>query len=149
MTVDLRWEVPEANQLWVTWDKVAKIGNGKVELINAEFTGPVTHDYIELEQIGNLKLDFTNHFIIVIDGFYIVELSWDSVKSQEVGSIKFDKIILHDENVGLLDKIKDVDKLLVDCTDQTDTERGEGNYKMVYGAMLYDELNQSYDFGTK
>jgi len=148
MSIDLRWKVQESNKLWVTWNKVDRVGNGKVELIDVEFTGPVTQDYVELEQAGSLRLDFTNHFIVRVEEFYIVELSWDAVKIQETGSIKFDKIILHDENVGLLDKIKDTDKLLIDCTDQTEEERQAGNYLMVYPSMLYDSLNEPYDFSS-
>ena len=144
--VDLRWKVPEKNQLWAKWDKVNKIGDGKVELLNVEFYGPVTQDYLPLEQSGSIRLDFTNHFVLLIPSFYIVDLSWESVKSQEMGSIKFQKIILDDQNVGLLNKIKSNDLLLVDCTGHTDNERAEGNYKMVYETMLYKEGKEPYDF---
>jgi len=146
MAIDLRWKVPETNKLWVSWKRVNRLGDGKVELIDVEFTGPVTQDYAQLEQTGSIRLDFTNHFIVRVDEFYIVELSWASVKTQELGSIKFDNVLLHDENVGLLDKIKDNDKLLIDCTNQTEEERQAGNYLMVYPSMLYDSLNAPYDF---
>ena len=143
---DLRFKVQEKNKLWVKWSEIGKIGNGKVDLKNVQFYGPVTQDYLPLEEKGEIKLDFTNHFLFIVPSYYIVEMSWEAVKSQEQGSIKFDKVTLHDENVGLLNKIKDNDLLLIDCGGHTEEERQSGNYRMVYDCMLYKEGKDPYDF---
>lgn len=147
--MDLKYTVPETNQLWIKWKSINKIGNGRVDLQDAEFYGPVTQDYLPLEDTGTLRLDLTHHFLFRIDEYYIVEISWESVKTQEQGSIKFDKITINDENVGLLDKIKEKDLLLIDCSGHTEEERAAGNYKMVYEAMLYNETGAPYDFSKK
>lgn len=147
--MDLRYKVIEKNKLWLRWSNVSKVGDGRIELLSAEMFGPVTQDYLPLEQKAELKLDFTNHFLLLVPSFYIVELSWESIRSQEVGSIKFDKIILHDQNVGLMDKIKSDDLLLIDCTGHTEEDISAGNYKLVFDTMLYKEGKEPYDFTEK
>lgn len=146
MIIDLNKKILNKNKLWVKWKTVDRIGDGRIQLNNVEMYGPVTQDYIPLEPKGELRLDFTNHFILRLDNYYIVSLTWESVKSQEQGSIKFKKVTLEDKNVGLLDKIKNSDLLLIDCGDHTELKRNTGQFKMVYPSMLFNELQQPYDF---
>jgi len=149
MSLNLDLTVLEKNKLWLRWARVEKPGDGTVILHKAEFYGPVTKDYVKLPESDFIKLDFTNHFLLKIADYYTVELAWDKIVSQEEGLVKFNKLTLKDENVGLLNKIKPTDKLLVDCSDHTTEQRQSGYYKMAYPAMLYNEQNEIYDFSKK
>ena len=147
--MDLKFSVSEKNKLWARWKRVSRTGDGRVSLHDMEFYGPVTQDYFPLEEKGNLRLDFTNHFLFRIEEYYIVQLSWEGIVSQEQGLVKFKKVTLDDQSVGLLDKIKDNDLLLIDCSGHTDKDRSSGNYRLVYHSMLYDETGAPYDFSKK
>lgn len=140
--------ISEKNKLWLKWKKTFRVGDGRIELSNAELYGPVTHDYVKVPDDDFINLDFTNHFLIRpdLDNYYVVKLSWDKVGSQEVGSIKFDKLVLEDVNVGLMDKLQDSDLLLIDCKDQTDVRRQAGYYKMNYDAYLCNSSGEAYEF---
>jgi len=146
MKIDLRWKVPTKNQMWLRWKKVVNDGSGKITLKDAEFFGPVLEDCEKMEQSGFIRLDLTKHFILIIPKPYIIELKWSKIVSQDTEKIVFEEIVLEDGDIGLLNKLKTRDLLLLDCTGHTTEEEARGKYRAAYNAMLYNESLTPYDF---
>lgn len=146
MKIDLRWAVKKTNQLWIKWQSVEKVGNGLVKLKNAKFFGPVMVDCVKIEESGSIFIDLTKHFIVMIPTPYIVKLTWNKLLSQDSQEAVFDEILVEDKSLGHLNKLKDTDLILMDCSGHTTEEEAKGNYKTTYQAMVYKETMESYNF---
>jgi hypothetical protein len=146
MKIDLRWSVKKANQLWIKWDSIELTGDGLVRLKNAKFFGPVMSDCAKIQESGSIYIDLTKHFIVLIPTPYIVKLTWIGVKSQDSKEAIFGELIVEDKSLGHLNKLKNTDLILLDCSGHTVEEESRGNYKSTYQAMVYKESMDSYDF---
>ena len=146
MSIDLSKKVSSFNQLWLRWERVVHHGNGIITLVNPIFFGPVLDDCDPMEPSGHIQLDLTNHYLLIIPRPYYVKLEWEGFISQDKKEIKFKKITLHDSDLGKLSLLKDGNKILLDCTDQTSEARQEGRFKVAFDAMVFNSLGQPYDF---
>ena len=148
MVVDLSKKVRRFNQLWIKWDNLIHQGNGKISLNDVTFFGPVMSDCDPIEESGEIQLDLTKHYLLLIPKPYYVKMSWDSKISQNDREARFSKITLHDSELGHLKLLKDDDQLLLDCTDQTTEARQKGKLKVAFDTMVYDCSGQPYSLTT-
>jgi hypothetical protein len=147
--MDLKWRVREASQLWLKWKDVSHLGDGKIELKSPSFYGPVLSDCLPLDERGQIPLDLTKHFIVLIPQPYIITLMWDKKLSQTTTEVKFNKITILDSNLGLLSILKARDEILIDCSDHTTENIQKKKYKVNFSAMVYNEFKQPYDLTKK
>lgn len=148
MKVDLRWKVPNSNQLWVRWKKIEKTGNGIIKLKNPEFFGSVFSDCVPLDESGSIFIDLTKHFIVLIPKPYTIKMTWNKKISQDNQKCVFDEITLEDTELGHLSKLSDKDLILLDATDHTTEQEARGYYKVAFDGMLYKETLEPYDFSS-
>lgn len=144
--IDLRWKVPQKNQLWLKWKSIEKLPNGTLKLKNPEFFGPVLQDCIAIDQKGTIRLDLTKHLIVITPSPYLINLSWENLISQDTERATFDYMLLEDGALGLLNRLQNRDLILVDCTGHTTEEEAKGRYKTAFNAMVYRESMEPYDF---
>ena len=142
----LKNKILHMSSLWLKWKKIINTGSGLVELSDIELTGPVLSDCLKLEINGYLLLDLTLHFIIIIPEPYIVKLEWEGLVSQTENEVKIKKIILHDGKLGLLNKLKKKDKILIDCAGHHTDDENRGKYRTTYTSILFNEFGEPYDF---
>jgi hypothetical protein len=148
MNIDLRWKIPQPNQLWLSWKEAHLEGDGRVLLKKAFFHGPVLKDYLALEEAGHIYLDFTKHFIVLIPRPYVVKVEWKGILNQGPGGVYFKKVIIEDTTLGHLNKVKNSDSILLDCSGHTVENESAGNHIAAYAAMLYNELSEPYSFNN-
>jgi len=144
--IDLRWRVPEKNQLWLKWKTLTKQPDGTVKLKGAEFYGPVLQDCVAIEKSGFIRLDLTKHLIVITPSPYIVEVSWDNLISQSSDKAVFNEMIIKDSSLGMLNRLSKRDLILIDCTSHTTEEEARGRHKMAFHAMIYKETMEPYAF---
>lgn len=145
MVKDLKKQVRLFNQLWLSWDNINHLGDGTISLINARFSGPVLSDCLEIPEKGNMFLDFTNHYLIIIPKPYIVEIKWDNKISQDNTEAIFKTMTVVDNELGNLKLLKNMDKILIDCTDHSTEAQSRGKFKTSFISMVYDSNNLPYD----
>jgi hypothetical protein len=145
MTIDLKWQVPKSNQLWVKWKSVQHLGDGTIKLLKPILYGPVLSDCLPIDEAGELVLDLTKHFIVLIPQPYEVKLSWTTKLTQTTAEASFSEMLLSDNTLGLLKLLKNKDQLLIDCTDHTTEKVTGGHFKLTFGAMLYDSNGSPYN----
>jgi len=138
--------IPIQSRLWIRWGKVAKTGEGLVELKNITFYGPVLDDCEPIEEKGHLFLDLTKHFLMIIPRPYIIKFEWEDKIFQSTKEVKFKTVRLHDGSMGILNKIKSKDKLLLDCSGHRTEEEAKGNFKVTYDAILFNQYDEPYSF---
>ena len=141
----LKNSIQLSNQLWVSWESVLHRGNGLIELRNPHFSGPVLMDCVNIEEMGEIILDLTTHYIILIPKPYLVTLKWEGKQSQDSLEAKFKKMYIHDNELGHLKILKNKDHLLLDCTNHTTEATAKKNVKYAFSTVVYDENKQPYD----
>jgi hypothetical protein len=146
MSTRLADKVPTQSRLWLKWDKAVHLGNGEVRLDNPVFYGPVLADCEPIEEAGEIKLDLTSHYLILILDPYMITLRWEGKVSQTTLEVKFKTMFLKDGAFGKLSLLQDDDQILMDCTGQTTEARAQNQFKMAYDAIVFNSLKQPYDF---
>jgi hypothetical protein len=146
MKIDLRWKIPQKNQLWLRWKSVTKEGDGTIKLIGAEFFGPVLQDCVAIEPAGSIRLDLTKHLIIITPQPYLINVKWDALVSQDSEKAVFKELVLEDSALGLLNRLTARDLILIDCTGHTTEQEAKGRFMAAFSAMIYKETMEPYDF---
>lgn len=146
MFKNLLHSISYSSRLWVSWDKIHNSGSGTVELKNLKFTGPVLQDCMKLEETGSLLLDLTKHFLVLIPKPYIIKFNWTGLISQSTTEVKIQNGILQDEALGLLNNIKNTDKLLIDCSGHHTNDIKNGRHKLSFTSILCNKLEEPYNF---
>lgn len=146
MIKDLDKTSLEEDKLWLKWEKANHLGNGIIKLINPSFYGPVLEDCLELEEKGQIVLDLTEHFLIMIPTPYTILLKWDKKIKQDSSSVEFKEMILEDKSLGLLKILKDNDQILLNCSEHTQKNWNKGKYKTSFQSMVYKEDKTMYEF---
>lgn len=146
---DLRKIVNSNSRLWIKWDRVSRLENNVVKLYNVEFFGPVMKDCAPIDSAGFINLDFTNHYILLLNRPYIIKASWSELVSQDTERAKLKWLALEDQGFGFLHKIRAADRILVDCSGHTVEAEERKQYKLAYTAMLYNEHLSPYEFVSK
>lgn len=144
--MSLKHNIPHQSQLWLSWKKVKKEASGEIRLISPQFTGPVLQDCEKLEESGLIRLDLTQHFLIIIPRPYIVELRWNKLLRQDKTVVLADTITLSDSDLGCLSILTDTDRILLDCTDHTTEKMAQGVLKYSFRAVVYKETGEPYEF---
>lgn len=144
-----KWNIPKTNQLWISWKAVRAESDGSVLLLESEFSGPVLSDSEKIEETGHIFLDFTSHFVVLIQEPYILKLSWNKCLTQDTQRAKFDYLKIEKDPLGWFSKLKNISKILLDCTGHTTEDRARGLIKPAFTAILYKEDNTPYDFSSK
>lgn len=145
MVADLTKKVSTKNHLWLSWNKVIHKGNGVIELMAPRFSGPVLSDCEPLEASGKINLDLTHHFLLQLPSPYMVELSWNSLLSQDTSEAKFDIMTIKDTKLGKLSLLTDRDRIFINCKDQTTEAQMSGTFKIAFEIMVFNNMNQPYD----
>jgi len=133
------------NQLWLRWSKIEHLGDGKIKVKNPEFYGPVMSDCVEMEDTGSIRLDLTNHFLLILPKPYIVRLEWTGKISQNEKKAVFTEAILHDTDLGNLNLLRNKYQILIDCENHTTESRAKGNLKTSFTSTVYDHNGQPCD----
>lgn len=146
MTYSSKISIPENTRLWVEWQKIAKKGSGIVELHKIRMHGPIFNDCEKMEENGFIFIDLTKHFLIILPKPYFVKMEWEGLYHQDSSGANVKKIFLKDDDLGLLNKISNKDKLLLDCSGHHTRDVEVGYYKPAFDAILFNQYNEPYKF---
>jgi hypothetical protein len=146
MIKNLVSSIPYSARLWLSWNKIHHAGSGKVELKELKLTGPVLQDCLALEVSGNILLDLTKHFLVLIPKPYIIKFEWNNITFQDLKEVKIDTGFLLDGDLGLLNNLKNDDKILIDCSGHHTNDEAKGRYKISFSAILCNKTEEPYNF---
>jgi len=134
----------EKYRMEVHWTKVTYDIEQVATLEGCYFSGPVLGDVLQLQQVDYIDLDFARQYVIFVDSYYIVRLSWDGVE-HTTEKINLSNVTLNNKNLNVIPKLNDDDYITIDTKSHEDEAH---LYNLVYPSYLISSDGTLYDFGS-
>lgn len=104
----------EKYKLILKWDSVEHQADGVALLRGATLSGPALKIAQKISAPDRIRLDLTPQHILVLDSYYIVELSWQEAVYLKDGNIRLGTALLKNDHLKTLHKLENSDYLEID-----------------------------------
>ncbi len=135
----------EQFRLEIKWKKVLYKQDGRCELLNAHFTGPVIQIAQKINDNDHMLLDFYSQYFHLVNSVYVATLSWEKVTYSDDGSLVFlDNVFLsHRDELNNVPNLKNDDYFVIDTSNHITEKHGKN---LVYKTYLINSDHKRYNF---
>ena len=138
-----RFLLSERFRLELHWKKCIHSKAGEMQFIDAYFSGPVLKQAAKLNDTDHIVLDFCNQTMIVVKNVYTGTFAWNGVEYKDDKIFLKAAILLYDEKLKNIPKLKDSDYLIIDTKNH---ENAKHNYNSLYPTYVVNKENELYDY---
>lgn len=128
-------------RLELHWDKLEYHNDATVMLHGAYFSGPALRDAQKLSEKDSIDMDLTPQHLVVLKSYYILKLSWESVRYQSNGSVLLGKATIVNDQLKTLHKLEDKDFIVINTEKHEHTTHAR---YMSYEAEVTRNDNKPY-----
>ncbi len=142
----MAFNISERYRLELHWSSIERPEDGVSLLKGAYLTGPVLVQALKMANNDKIRLDFCNQYSILVNNFYVADLSWGRVEYVN------DTIQLHDAKLKyqlVVDKaasLKDNDYLVIDTENH---ELSVHRFNMLYTTYIVSADNDLKNYRNK
>lgn len=138
--------ISERYRLELHWSKIEKPEDGLLVLKGAYFSGPALKQAVKLNDNDKIKLDFCNQYSILVNNFYVADLTWGKVEYTDKIIKLEDATIKYKLSVDKAAMLQDKDYLVIDTAKH---ELAIHRFNTLYNAYIVNYENELMDYRTK
>jgi len=138
-----RFLLSERFRLELHWEKCIHDKPGEMKFEGAYFSGPVLKQAAKLNDSDHITLDFCNQTMIIVKNVYTGTFAWNGVEYKDNKIFLKAAILLYDEELENIPKLRDFDYLVIDTRNH---ENAKHNYNALYPAFVVGAEDEIYDY---
>ncbi len=131
----------EKYKLELRWDSIEYHDDTTARLHNARLVGPALKIASKIASPDMIKLDLTPQLLALLDTYYVIRLSWDTVDYLSNGSVTLGGAVLNNTYLKTLHKLDDSDYIAIN-TEQHEEENHP--YQLLYESEVIRKDNEPY-----
>lgn len=133
----------ERYRLELHWDSISYHDDGVAVLKGAYFSGPALREAEKVQAPDFIDLDLTPQHMVVLDSYYVVRLSWNTVEYRPDGTLFLGNPSLTNSYLKTIHKLQDTDYIIIDTEKH---ERETHPYYLMYESQVVREDQQVYKY---
>jgi hypothetical protein len=140
-----KFRISERYRLELHWSQIKRPEDGIMVLKGAYFSGPVLSQTLELNDNDTIRLDFCTQYSILVNNYYVADLSWSKVEYSGKTIKLYDAVIKYKLQVDKAANIKDSDYLVMDTANH---ELSVHRFNSLYTTYIINDADL-VDYGRK
>lgn len=141
-----KFNISELYRLELHWSRIDRPKDGIMILKDAYFSGPVLSHALKLNANDSIKLDFCKQYSILVDNYYVADLSWANIKYENKIIKLEDATLKYKTYVDKAANLKDNDYLAIDTSNH---ELKVHRFNMLYNTYIINADNDLRDYRNK